>query len=380
VAPTYWRDCIIDTRKLSGTARLQHNTELSRPTQTERARVRHFLTTSAFASSTVTAYLTAVTRFRSYCPHQGRHSSVSQLDRCVEDYICDLFLFYLGRNRQLAVNTVYGLYMQQPVLRDRLKGSEGLLRGWQRAAPSVQHPPLTWPITVAIARTMAANGYPVCALATLVAFDGLLRVGELVSVRVSDVSLPHDSRRGSSSATLRTSSSSSTSSTHPSLRRSSSAFIRLGHAKTGTNQTAEISNPDIISLLQRYVDSGCGSQRGSSSRLFSLPSSSPADYYRSVLRSACHALDIGEFNFTPHSLRHGGATHAHMHMGETIEHVLYRGRWQSNSSARVYLQQGAAALITTQLSQRAQDYVQHLQTEWLEHIWSDCVHSLTHSS
>jgi integrase len=365
-----------DTRGLGGTARLQHNTVLSRTTQIERDRVRHFLTTSAFASSTVTAYLAAVIRYRSYCPHQGRHSSLSQLDQCVEDYICDLFLFYLGRNRQLAVNTVYGLYMQQPVLRDRLKGSEGLLRGWQRAAPSVQHPPLTWPITVAIARTMAANGYSECAVATLVAFDGLLRVGELVSVRVSDVSLPHDSRRGSASKAARTSFPSSSSSSHPSLRRSSSAFIRLGHTKTGTNQTAEISNPDIISLLQRYI-SGL---RTTSSHLFDLPSSTPADYYRSVLRSACHALDMSEFNFTPHSLRHGGATHAHMHMGETIEHVLYRGRWQSNSSARTYLQQGAAALITTQLSQLAQGYVQHLQTQWLEHIWSDCFDPVTHSS
>ena len=37
---------------------------------------------------------------------------------------------------------------------------------------------------------MAGNGYVGCAVATLVAFDGLLRVAELVAVMVADVSLP----------------------------------------------------------------------------------------------------------------------------------------------------------------------------------------------
>jgi len=79
------------------------------------------------------------------------------------------------------------------------------------------------------------------------------------------------------------------------------------------------------------------------------------------------------------SLRHGGATHAHMHMGQTIEHVLHRGRWQSNSSARTYLQTGKAALINTQLSEQAQGYVQRLQSQWRSHLWVDCFFTRTSS-
>lgn len=342
----------------------QHCTVQPSFTQTHFTHIRRFLTASAFAPSTATAYSTAVTRYLSWCHHRCRHRSVAQLDRCVERYICYLYFQHRGRNRQLAVNTVYGLYMQHPALRDRLRGSEGLLRGWQRAAPSVSHPPLTWPLTIAIARTMAGNGYVDCAVATLVAFDGLLRVGELVAIMVADVSLPDDSRRGAASRTVSYSAASSSS---PSLRRSSSAYIRLAITKTGSNQTAEISNVEVITLLQRHIDS-----RPADGRLFPFPSASPADYYRSILRATCVALGVSSFNFTPHSLRHGGATHAHMHMGQTIEHVLHRGRWQSNSSARTYLQSGAAALIATQLPEQAQRWVTRLQSQWLTHVLCDC--------
>ncbi len=312
-------------------------------------------------------------RFLAYCPHHGRHTSRSHLDECVQDYICHLNVIYTDRNRQLAVNAVYGLYMLHPELRRQLRGSEGLLAAWQRLVPSVSHLPLTWTLTVAIARTMAENGYAECAIAALVAFDGMLRVGELVAIRVSDVSLPFDSRRGGPS--LSSSQPTLSFSTHPSVRHSSSVFIRLAVTKTGVNQTAEIRNTDIIALLRHHITT-----RPVNSRLFHFPSAAAADHFRSVLRSACRALDLGEFNFTPHSLRHGGATHANMHMGESIEHVLHRGRWRSNSSARVYLQSGAAALIATQLSEQAREYERGLQTHWVEHLWSDCYQSQPPSS
>ena len=131
-----------------------------------------------------------------HCAHQGRHSSSAHLDECVQEYICHLFLSFNGRCRQRAVNTVYGLYMLHPQQRGQLRGSEALLTGWSRVIPSVPHPPLTWPLVIAIARTMAGNGFGECAIATLVAFDGLLRVGELVRITAADVSFPCDSRRG----------------------------------------------------------------------------------------------------------------------------------------------------------------------------------------
>ena len=93
-----------------------------------------------------------------------------------------------GRRRQLAVNTVYGLYHNHPRIRHQLTESEQLLTGWTTLRPSVPHPPFTWPVVTLVAVTMALHGYADGALATLVAFDGLLRVGEVVNLCVSDVS------------------------------------------------------------------------------------------------------------------------------------------------------------------------------------------------
>ena len=359
-----------DVHSRVGRSRAQPTHTHSRVTPSNIDRVSQFMLTSAFATSTGAVYSAAVTRFLAYCPHQGHHRSPAHLDKCVIRYICRLFILHDSRNRQLAVNTVYGIYMQRPDIRGLLKGSEGHLRGWKGAVPSVSHPPVTWPIAVAIARTMAYNGWPECAVATLVAFDGLLRVGELVAITVRDVSLPHDSRRGAVSRALVYGLTSAPS--LPSVQHSSSAFIRLAVTKTGSNQTAEISDPDVIALLARHM-----AGRSPTTRLFTLPSASPADYFRSVFRAVCQSLGMGGLGFTPHSLRHGGATHAHMHMGQTIEHVLHRGRWQSNSSARTYLQIGKAALINTQLSEQAQNCVQQLQSQWVCHLWVDCFYART---
>ena len=196
---------------------------LSTPNQRTAARDR--LLRAAVAASTACAYTAAIGHFLAYCPYRGRHSSYSNLDQCVEGYICHLNVIHVDRNRQLAVNSVYGLYMLHPELRRQLRGSEGLLAAWQRLVPFVSHPPLTWPLTVAIARTMAAHGYPECAIAALVAFDAMLRVGELVAINVRDVSLPHDCRRGGPSSSL---SHFPAASSHPSLRSNWRHFHSAG--------------------------------------------------------------------------------------------------------------------------------------------------------
>ena len=155
--------------------------------------------------------------------------------------------------------------MLRPALRGQLRGSEALLTGWSRTVPSVPHPQLTRPLVIAIARSIADSGQGECAIACLVAFVGLLRVGELVRITAAEVYLPRRSRRGGAS---RASQQSASSSSHPSLRRSSSSFIRIADAETGTNQTAEIRNRDIISLLRQLMSARHPSGRPFRLRLF----------------------------------------------------------------------------------------------------------------
>lgn len=172
---------------------------------------KHLLRISSLASSTMSAYSSAVSRFLEYChsiPSHSHHelphpSAALDLDRCLEDYISLLFARYHGKNKQLAVNTVYGVYLFRPEFRGSLKRSEQLLRGWDRLTPSMSHPPLTWPVTVLIAIVLAKNGQIDAAIATLVAFDGLLRISEFTSLLVADISTQGDARRGTASTSSR---------------------------------------------------------------------------------------------------------------------------------------------------------------------------------
>ena len=166
----------------------------------------------------------------------------------------------------------------------------------------------------------------------------------LVSAReLARVSLPGDSSRGAASQPV---SHLAASSSSPSLRRSSSAYIRLAVTKTGSNQTAEISNVDVITLLQRHI-----SRRPADGRLFSFPSASA---FSSTGCTKDGAVVVGRrgnlycarHRFVPLHSPLPSSRRCHAPGQQTIEHVLHRGRWQSNSSARTYLQTGAAALIS----------------------------------
>lgn len=322
---------------------------------------RLLLQTSSMSSTTVKSYSSAVTRFLHYCHSQPKHphhtfphpSSMPDLDNCLQNYITFTYLQHNSTNKQLAINAVYGIYLIKPEWRGSLKRSEQLLKGWDRLVPSVSHPPLTWPLVVLIASTFAANQQLDCAIATLVAFDSMLRISEMVNITVGDISSPGDLRRTITNFPTQPHSSSVIG---PS---SSRVCIRLAHTKTGSNQWTEIFNEDIGSLLSRFIE-----HRPLNELAFTFPSTRPADWYRRAMHVALDGLKLGSHGFTPHSLRHGGATHAHLHLHQSIEQIMHRGRWQSNKACRSYIQSGNAALITQQLSTATSSLALSLSASW----------------
>ena len=259
------------------------------------------------------------------------------LDDCMQLYIGHLYASFSGRHRHRAINAVFGLYAADPQLRHQLRRSEQLLNGWARVNPSLAHPPLTWPLATLLAAVMAKSGHTGCALATLVGFHALLRVSELMALRVEDVSVPTDPRRGLSAGTHSVASLGGLLS--PRL------CIRLAVTKTGSNQWSELYDERISALLARTV-----SDRPPDERVFVLPTFSSVrarvDHYRAVLHGATSACGVRDINYTPHSLRHGGATYAHVVLQQSIETIMHRGRWRSNDTCRAYIQAGAAHLLT----------------------------------
>jgi integrase len=168
---------------------------------------------------------------------------------------------------------------------------------------------------VVIALTLAKQGLHAESVACLLSFDCLLRVGELLQLRVRDVVQPLDSRLGSAHTRM---------------------ALRLAHTKTGNNQWVSLHNPQVEQVLQHYLAS---SVFAVDSRVFPM---SAARFRRSLSR-VCVELSVGSTAYVPHSFRHGGATRAHL-LGDSIQQIMLRGRWRNLESARRYIQTGRALL------------------------------------
>ena len=153
-------------------------------------------------------------------------------------------------------------------------------------------------------------------IGTLLAFDCFLRVGELCSLKREDVADASDSRLGVDFKGM---------------------ALRLRKTKTGPNQWVEVESPAVMLLLRDVI---AKTKPGRS--LFPVSTST----YRRLFKSACSDLKLST-SYVPHSLRHGGATRAHL-LGKSMEDILLRGRWASTKSARRYIQSGRAILLSMQ--------------------------------
>jgi len=123
---------------------------------------------------------------------------------------------------------IYGFVMFLPTAKSKLFSSVLALRGWQKLVPSVSYPPISWPLTVAVACRMAQRGQVLEAIGTLLSFDCLLRIGEFIQLRRQDIMVPNDSRLETKNA---------------------AAALLLRKTKTGQNMWATIQHRDVQLLL-----------------------------------------------------------------------------------------------------------------------------------
>ena len=75
------------------------------------------------------------------------------------------------------------------------------------------------------------------------------------------------------------------------------------------------------------------------------------------------AAGLSDLQLRPYGLRRGGAT-AHFALHGRIEDTVFRGRWNSSSTARIYITEGAAVLALAKLSAARQLHVQQLVAEF----------------
>ena len=92
-----------------------------------------------------------------------------------------------GRRRSHAANAYAAAQRRWPRTRGRLLASELALRSWQEHVPAMSYLPLSWLATLLLAPRVAFMGWHQAKLGILLAHPGLLRVGELLRLRFSDI-------------------------------------------------------------------------------------------------------------------------------------------------------------------------------------------------
>jgi integrase len=246
------------------------------------------------------------------------------VDQRMAEYIDALFT--QRGSYEYAVQAVFGLIHRHPPIKQYLGEARMRLRGWKRLKTGKSHPPITWELTCVFAATMSRWGRHAEAVATLVAFDCFLRVGELTRITYDDVGMPNDPRMGGAHAQM---------------------VIRLAVTKTGLNQSVSVENEVVRRTLLVYLRAYPFMARD---RIFSF---SPTSFRRTI-REVADALGLHRVPFVPHSLRHGGATHYYFR-GVSIEDIMFRGRWVVLESTRRYITTARALLLMNSIPSHLHD-------------------------
>ncbi len=277
------------------------------------------LRANIYTHKTSKLYSKSYQQFILFCEENGESiTSLSSIDQSLSSYIEHLFLS--GESPSLASNALFAVQYHIPQLKSRLYESKQMLRGWNKINPKMSRPPLTKQLTSIIAVSMAKAGYHGAAIATLLAFDTYLRVGELTALKVCDVASAYNFD----------------------LDTNITMAIGLAKTKTGIQQSVVVEDRVVQCLLRAWIKGAYhgGVALSSTDSLFGLS----IYQYRKLFRLACDSIGVGHIGFTPHSLRHGAATHDFM-CDRSLESILLRGRWAVSKSARTYIQSGRFLLI-----------------------------------
>ena len=270
------------------------------------------------APATVAVYRQAYDDFQYYITHTARHNTEtpSDMDKALKTYLIHLYKSSITKHRAAAEKTFCSILFFRPDVKGSLHLSTALLKGWRMLHPSKSKPPLTWPITVLLASTMASYGYFDAGLATLLGFDCLLRISEFCNFRFSDVIKSDNRLIGPASHTV----------------------LRIRKAKTGKEQSVAVWNEDVNYLLMIHLQRHQGSL---DAKLFAFNS----QQYRAIVANCLSILKLSHIGFTPHSLRHGGATQM-LRQQHSVSTIYVRGRWSPTSTTILtYLQVAAAASL-----------------------------------
>ncbi len=218
-----------------------------------------------------------------------------------------------------------GLVNWHPWLRRDLAEAWHALRIWQRAAPANCRTGLDERILWAMVALALVWNWPLCAAVLMIAFDGLLRPGEVALLTRLDLRLPSDGQGLPTTVVV----------------------VQLRVPKTrrraARHQSVVLRRPEVVAALTALlweVPRGAQLCGGGTQGL------------RARFRALLRGLGIDDTLYSPASLRPGGAIAFHLRHDD-LGRLLYHGRWDSVRTGQHYLHEGVAAATAAALPPRA---------------------------
>jgi integrase len=274
-------------------------------------------------------YLYALGHFAQWLESTGQDQKADAdlLDAQLDAFAESVFRSAGGSRRQTVACARLACIWLNPALKQhKLPRSLAVANqtAWYRAAArTVQsHPPITWPLLCVIAHRFAEAGDTAMATAVILAFDALLRVGEVAELELRDISEQHgvDARLGDALiVTIR--------------------FAKTADSTRDERQSVTVRDPVVMALVRKFV-----AERRATARPTDKLFEASMQQLERVFCAAADALN-GVTQFTWHSMRHGGATYLYM-AGVPVEDISIRGRWRSLEGLRRYLQTGRATVAS----------------------------------
>ena len=266
------------------------------------------------SSKTQARYKNARQRFYDFL-HQNKLQIPSKrdlFDSLVSEYV--EFLWSEGEGRGLAADTIAGLQDLDPKLKGHLQQTWRLMKTWTTQEIPNRAPPLPEQAVFAMAGWGFFHGHFSFSVSILVCFYAMLRTGEVLGIRNSDISM--------------------NSPTSPAVI---SLGLTKGGKRTGAAESVTLTAAVALKWLWHWK---C--QNGPRTSL--CPS---ASVWRTMFKR-CLSL----FEFRPYSLRRGGSTFWFSKHG-SLDRLLIAGRWQAARTARIYINEGLSVLAELHLPHKS---------------------------
>ena len=227
---------------------------------------------------------------------------------------------------------VLGLQRRLKVSGPFLRATWASIRGWRTLMPSRSRAPITHValealLLMCLSRGQHAHGWDrhlwwACMLASWLAFCGLMRPNEVVSLRKKDLAFPDAIALGEESLGL-------------------VVIVKQPKTKrTYRTQMVLVKEARVVKWMYWWV-------RDLSANQLVFPMTGRV--WGSRMRTALFDLSLESCGYTPASFRAGGATH-HYRVFQNIPQLQFQGRWKSSESLKHYIHEAMSVHIAQQAS------------------------------